>query len=306
MKKITLLSAAAMVAVAAQAQFNVEPATSVVAAQNPSTVDYLVLSDAAIADFEKVGAKMNSVAPDEDTRHLWVWELTFIDGDSSMPRVDMEEGDYVSLIVSNIGWSGAGFNIDGAGVDLSHFDMDTRLHVAYMSPNNNAPASVAFIVMNGDATGTPAKFAVGTAFNDNGDICPSVGAKMTDEWQAIDLSFADMKKLYPKFDLNNLNAWTGNILSFLAGGVQGQGIGLDAIYFYNTKAQSSVEGVEADAAFIVTANTINVAGGNGIELYNLAGVCVKSTNGTTLGLNGLATGVYVAKSGNIVRKVVVK
>ena len=56
----------------------------------------------------------------------------------------------------------------------------------------------------------------------------------------------------------------------------------------------------------MTANTVNVAGANGIELYNLGGQLVKKTAGTTLGLSNLAKGVYVAKSGNQAKKIVVK
>ena len=47
-------------------------------------------------------------------------------------------------------------------------------------------------------------------------------------------------------------------------------------------------------------------GANGIQLYNIAGQLVKATEGTTLGLDNLAKGVYVAKAANKTRKIVVK
>ena len=57
---------------------------------------------------------------------------------------------------------------------------------------------------------------------------------------------------------------------------------------------------------VVTGKTINVPAGQGIELFNLAGQMVKNTKGCVLGLEGLDKGVYVAKSGREVRKVVVR
>jgi hypothetical protein len=97
-------------------------------------------------------------------------------------------------------------------------------------------------------------------------------------------------------------------MSFLGGGVQGQTFAFDAVYFYNTESAGLNE-VGADsknADFVVTDNTVNVMGANGIVLYNMAGVAVKSTNGTTLGINGLPAGVYVAKAAGKTCKVVVK
>ncbi len=317
MKKFTLLAAASLVAVAAQAQFNVAPGTAPVLENGAKTVDYIILSDESIAAFEKAGAKVNYVGPAAELgRNLWVWEETFIGGDSSYPRVDFEEGDYISLVVSNKNWSGAGFAVDYntdadpnfVGLDFTHFDMEnTHFHCAYMTPTSNAPASVALIIMDNSNLGSPAKVALGDSFNDNGAIFPSVGAKLSDDWQGVDLTLADLKKMYPTFNPIFDAHWNGNLMSFLAGGVQGQSIALDAIYFYTTTDSGSVLAIADDAAdFVVTGKTINVNGGAGIELYNLAGALVKKTNGTVLGMTDLNAGVYVARTGNKVQKVVVR
>ncbi|MDE5907052.1 MAG: T9SS type A sorting domain-containing protein, partial [Alistipes sp.] len=60
-----------------------------------------------------------------------------------------------------------------------------------------------------------------------------------------------------------------------------------------------------NATFIVTANTVNSTAA-GIELYDLNGRKVKATASTTLGISDLSAGIYVAKSGNAVKKIVVK
>lgn len=314
MKKIFTLALAAAAVATASAQYTIDPSTSVVASKGGfNFVDYIVLSDAGVAELEKAGGKITYIGPNPDEgRNLWIWDNTF-NGIECGPRVDMEEGDAIALEVGAVGWSGAGFDEQGDGINTAKFDSNTRLHIAYQTPTGNAPASLAFIIMDGkalaedgltDLVSAPAKIAVGTAFDDNGTVFPAVGPAATDEWQAIDLSLADLKKLYPAFSPVLNQYWKGNVLSFLAGGVQGKTIALDAIYFYGTAA-SGVEGVEADAEFILGNSTLNstVAG---IQVYDLQGRVVKATAGTTLGISDLAAGVYVAKSGNKAYKFIAK
>lgn len=310
MKKFTLAAATAMMALGASAQYTVNPGVDAVLKDGAKyDIAYLVISDNALEKFTSAGGKATNLAPDDVTRFFYIWDGTFLAGDGSMPRVDMEEGDYLSLTVGTVGWSGGGYNIaKDHGEDISNFSDATRFHIAYMSPTNNGPASTALILFDGDPEGnSPAKIAVGDSFNDNGAIYPTVGPKMTDEWQGVDISFADIKKLYPTFNLAGLDSWSGNVVSILGGGVNGQTIAFDAMYFYTPAAEGSIHEVGAEATdFIVTENTINAVGSNGIVLYNLAGQTVKATAGTVLGINNLPAGVYIAKSGNKARKVVVK
>lgn len=315
MKKFTLVAAAVMTAIAAQAQYTVNPSTAEVIKGGVSSVDYIILSEAAIADFQKSGAKMNYVGPSPDEgRNLWYWS-GLVAGDESNPRVDMEEGGYTSVEVAPTeGWSGAGFAIAEPGVNISHMDDNTIFHLGYMTPTGNAPASIAIILLDGKKTvngvetiSSPAKFALGEAFNDNGVIFPSVAPKATDDWQGIEITLANLKKIWPTFDLKNKDAWEGNIMSFLGGAVKGQTFAFDAVYFYNRSSEAGIDMVEGETAeFVVTANTVNVQGANGIQLYNIAGQLVKATEGTTLGIDNLATGVYVAKAANKTCKIVVK
>ena len=313
MKKITLLAAAAMVASAASAQYNCNPETSMVLEKGKvSTVWPMFLDASSIDSFSKQGATVISCQPNEETINWYVWDGTFIGGDSSYPGVGMHFDGYTSLNVSNVGWSGAGLNIAAsAAVSTEAWNDDTRLHIGYMS-NGNAPASVAFVIANGDEKPAgknigPANIAVGAAFNDNGNIMPAVGAASGSDWQGIDLSFSDLKKLCPSFNYLPSKVWAGNLLAVLAGGVQGQNISLDACYLYNLGNGSGVEGVEAEnLAWQVSSEVINLLGGNGIELYDMSGKLVKATEGAALGTNGPAAGVYVARSGNSSCKVIVK
>lgn len=311
MKKITLIAAAAITAMAVSAtDYNVDPKTSVVLKNGGKfIVDYITLSEASIAEFQKAGCTVNYVGPDAEAgRNLWYWEETFLAGDESNPRVNMDEGGYVSLVVGTKGWSGAGFAIAEPGVNLSHFNDNTRFHIAYCTPSGNAPVSVALIILDGESNGSvPAKVALGTAFDDGGKVYPPVGDALNEDWNGLDISFSDLKKFYPSFTPANLAAWQGNILSILGGGVEGKTLAFDAIYYYTPAGENSIKDVEAEeAAFVVTENTINVMGGQGIVLYNLAGQTVKATAGSVLGINNLPAGVYVARSGNKAQKVLVK
>lgn len=309
MKKFTLLLALAATAVAANAQYSIDPTTADVADKGPKTVEYLILSDDGISELTKAGATCTYIGPDDVTNFFYIWDSTFNAGDGSYPGVDMAEGTYLSLEVGSVGWSGGGYFVNT--INASMFNDNTIFHCAYMTPTGNGPASIALILGDGDNAGcSPAKFALGTAFNDGGAIYPTIGPALNDDWQGVEISFADLKKIYPTFNYTNItdaDAWKGNILSILAGGVTGQTLALDAVYFYNTdNAGIADAAIDNDVDFVVSDNTINVMGGNGIEVYNLAGQLVKSTNGTTVGTTNLKGGVYVARSGNKVQKVVVR
>jgi hypothetical protein len=304
MKKFTLVALGAAAALAANAQYSCNPSTSEVVNAGAKTVHYITLSDNGVADLQNGGATCTYVGPDSDNgRNLWYWN-GLVAGDESYPRVDMEEGGYIAVTVTGDGgWSGAGVNIaDDAPMDLSAITEDTHFHLAYMT-SGTAPSSIGLIILDG------AKIAIGSSFDDNGVIYPAVVPAPTDDWQGLDITLGQIKKLFPSFSMpTNLNSWSGNIFSWLGGAVAGTTFAFDAIYFYST-SEAGVESVVAnadEANFVVTNKTLNVQGSNGVELYNLGGQLVKSTNGSVLGLESLQDGVYVAKSGNKVQKVVVR
>lgn len=325
MKKFTLIAASAMVAMAANAQYTCDPKTADVVKQGPKTVEFLVLSEDSQQVLETAGATLQNWGPDDVTRFFYIWDNTFNPGDGSYPNVDMNDGQYLSLEVGSVGWSGGGYfiagptadkegDVTGNGANTTVFNDNTRFHIAYMTPSGNGPSSIALIIVdgkNGENTSevsSPAKVAVGTAFNDGGAIYPTIGPAANDDWQGVDISFADLKKLYPTFNYVACEHWSGNMLSILGGGVTGQTLALDTVYFYNTDGEGGVDAVfaENEISFLITENTVNVNGGNGIALYNVAGQLVKSTEGAALGISNLTPGVYVAVSHNKTAKVVVR
>lgn len=301
MKKIYFAAIAAVAALGANAQYNVENVYMDATVTDGKQIYDIVVADQGCLDaLAAAGKTVNDIRVNDETNHLYIWPggETFSAGDSSYPGVgfsSMQFDGYVALVVTGFqGWSGAGFLIEGA--NLSHWNENTRVHIAYMSPAT-APESVAFIINDQNGQNTPAKVAVGAPFSDNGAIYPAVGTVAADDWKAIDMSFSDIKKIYPTFDWQTGDTYAGNVISFLAGGVEGRTISLDAIYFYTPAGgDDAVEGVAADAALVVTANTIN-SNVAGIVVYDLEGRIVKSAEGSILGIADLNAGAYIAKSG---------
>lgn len=309
MKKFTFLAAFAALAFSANAQYTCETpyADQSVVAGETQTFDVILGAEDVLTGLQGAGQKVNDWRVNDVDRFLYVWDNTFVGGDGSYPGVgysDMQFDGYSSLNVGTVGWSGAGFFFSGeASTNTMHWNENTKFHIAVRTAAT-APASIALIIADGDNEGSsPAKVALGESFNDGGNIYPTIGPKLSDEWVGVDISFANLKKFYPTFAWVNTDAWQGNMVSILGGGVEGQNISLDCMYFHTPEGDNAVGTVADDAQWVITNNTVNVTNGNGIELYDLSGRMIKSVSGTTLGISELGNGVFVVKSGNSVKKI---
>ncbi len=312
MKKAALLAAIAGAAIAAQAQYTAEvPYLQPIADSDASIFDVIILNEDCQNRLTAAGKTVNNIGPDDVTRHLYVWDGTFVAGDASYPGVgwdaeNMNFDGYTSLTVGTVGWSGAGFAVAAPGVDLSHMNENTHFHMAYRT-ESNAPASTALILLDMDGVNKPGKIALGEAFNDNGAVFPTVAPKPGEDWVAVDITFAQIKRLFPAFDYeaNAKAGLNGNVMSFLCGGVTGTNLSMDAVYFY-TPASSGVDKVTVDSDLLYTGRTINAAGADSIVLFDMSGKTVKSVNGSVMGVDGLNPGIYVAKAGSRTAKIVVR
>jgi hypothetical protein len=177
-----------------------------------------------------LGAKIKAdLRPDELTKFLYVWDNTFNPATSVGPNFYGEVEVWTSLTVGTVGWSGAGFNVkDGALLDkLAPITANTDkyyLHIGIRSKTN----AVYVFGMDGQSG---VKFAIGaTAFNDNGTLIQPLADFTRDgEWQEIEIPISTLKT-------NGLLYSTGmgekNVLWFLAGGIAGTTIDLDAVFIY--------------------------------------------------------------------------
>ena len=294
MKKFTLIAGMALVALGASAaDFNVEDGTvkAFAAKYGKGTYYNLSMSEYSAEQLTKAGNTVVFMGQNSDdqtgTQNLYIWDGTFIAGTPTTPApgYDGEENmdfDYLSLTVGNVGWSGAGYNVknDAAAAVPMALNENSILHVCYAT-NATAPASVALILLDKDDYNKPAKVALGTDFNDNGAIFPSIGKATSDDWQTVEITLGQLAKIYPAFDYN-FTSFTGNFLSILAGGVSGTNIAFDNIFIFTPEGGSAIEGVEADNADAP------------VEYFNLQGVKVANPEG----------GLFIKVQGNKATKVV--
>ena len=315
MKKLTLLAAMAVCGMGAMNAQLVDPSLNQTI-NNGEIFDVFMLDNASVTTLQQEGKTVNLYTVDETTRHMYIWDGTMVAGTpSNQVGVDFQTDGFSCFQVGTVGWSGLGLAVDEvAPIDLGHISDETHFHMA-VRPEGNAPAAIAVIF--GDGTNseygmkwTPAKISVGSsAFVDNGVSYPLVGDfdREGGDWKAIDLTLGDLKKLYPSFNFVP-GFFRGNIYSILAGAVAGKSFSIDAVYLYGPKAQGGVEDVAADEAqIVVSAKTISVLGGQeGIDVYNVSGQLVKSSESTIVGVEDLTPGLYVVKAGNAVKKVVIR
>lgn len=322
MKKFTLLATMALAAVSANAQYTSDATLESISNANPKAYfDIIAMQDACIDKLAAAGHKVQAVGPDNALRNLWYWDGT-VDNTAvpATPGIGWNDTELnfdgaVSVEVTGAAnWSGLGYAILPAenladGIDFTHFTEKTRFHAGFMTVGT-APASVGLLFLDDTEGGcAPAKIALGDPFNDNGVIFPAVAPKLNEDWQCVDISFADVMKIYPQFNylVDKKQNWKGNVLSMLGGGVKGQSWAWDAVYFYTPSDDNGVEGVSADRFDIVyTGRTINAAGASSIALYDMSGKLVKSADSAILGTDGVAKGIYVVKAGNSVSKIVVR
>lgn len=178
----------------------------------------------------KLGAKIKAdLRPDEATKFLYIWENTFAAGTTSGPNFYGEVEGWTSLVVGSVGWSGGGFNVQDAAIidklaPITANPTGYYLHIGIKSKSNQ----VFVFGLDGQSN---TKFAVGaTAFNDNGTLIqPLANFTRDGEWQEIEIPMSTLKT---NGLLYSTGMGTKNILWFLAGGVAGTTLDLDAVFIY--------------------------------------------------------------------------
>lgn len=289
MKKITLFAAMAAVAMSANAQFTVADGSIEAALKDipKATIDYVILDEAKAEVLGKdANYTVNNIGPDDATRFLYIWPAgdSFVAGDANEPGVDGGTG-YTSLNVANLGWCGAGFNINkGAGINLSHINDNTIFHMSYRSGAGKITSMYVTTFNDGGNN-----VSIGDTYESN----PVVGPAPSEEWTTVQMTIGDLKKLKGTYNPNagdegsTMAAWTGNIFAFGGaadlGTPAGANICFDGIYFITPgEGQNAIENITVD-------------GNEAAVYYNLQGQRVA---------NPTAGQFYIVKAGNDVKKVV--
>lgn len=176
-----------------------------------------------------LGSKIKAnYGPDDVTRFLYVWDGTYVGGTCSGLNSYGQAAEWTSLVVTNVGWSGAGwFNGEDTPAFVSSTSelADWKFHIAYKGPAGSA--HIIILTWNGATY----KFAIGNGqIEDAGvaytAIAPLSGTFEANVWNEYEVSLAEAGLDYTQTGKKD------NIVSVLSGGVQGTTLDVDAIFFY--------------------------------------------------------------------------
>lgn len=240
---------------------------------------------------------------DDVTNFLYIWDNTFASNTAVGPNSNDIAGEFLDFSVASAGWSGFGFAGIEPGKDMSGVDNTYYLHFAMKAADASAHASHQVIINKDPNAG---KIVIGNKpFIDGGVNFDPIGDFPRDgEWYNFDIPIKSMAGC----SFANETATKDNVFSMLSGGVAGTNICLDAIFFYQKSNETGIENVDAnDVEVLIGDNTITVNGSNaGINLYDISGKCVKSSDASVMNISDLNGGVYIVRSGDIVKKIAIK
>lgn len=169
---------------------------------------------------------------DDTNVFYYIWEGTYNAGTSSGLNFYGEAVTWTSLVVGNVGWSGAGWCVTNpeyvpAFVSSEDDIANWKLHLAYKGAANVAHCMILYWC------GGEYKFAIGQGtFEDSGvqypAIAPVSGEFQANAWNEYEISLADTGFDYSKDN----TASKANLLAVLSGGTAGTTFDIDAIFFY--------------------------------------------------------------------------
>ncbi|WP_321436216.1 T9SS type A sorting domain-containing protein [uncultured Bacteroides sp.] len=294
MKKITLtLVIAAIVAfmstnLCAQAEFNFAGSKNY----------YLIyLDEETSAQIPKADIKKD-YRPDDVTHFLYVWENTYTNNEPTGPNSNGVPGTFIDFSVGSVGWSGFGFAGVKPGKDMTGIDDSYYFHIALKT----STAQNQVVIINGD--GPSAKLNFGnTPFNDNGKIIdPYKNFARDGEWHSFDIPMSTLSKMGCKF---TDTAYIGNVVSFLSGATTGSNICIDAVFFYQKK-NTGISNTATEKVLIGEKSISVPETKSGITLYDVSGKLVKTSNQSIISIEDIDKGIYILKSGDLVKKIAIK
>lgn len=211
---------------------NIDPATLPATLKGSNYFPIILDEESGNAIASKIVCDLR---PDDATKHLYIWSSgeTYAAGEGAGTNFYGKLG-YLDLVVTNNGWSGAGFNVGAGAANLDKFaDIAAHpdqyyFHVAYKGKAGDCTLCHVY-----GLDGSDFAFAVGDGVVniDNVDhtpVAPKDGAFEAGEWLEYEFSVQEM-------GLNFGGAFPAggvNIFTFLSGGTEGREVCLDAAFFY--------------------------------------------------------------------------
>jgi hypothetical protein len=264
---------------------------------------HLISLDAVTSENIPAGAIKKDFRVDDINNFLYVWSGTYNALVPAGPNWNGEIGEFISLQVGSVGWSGFGFS-GPAAKDMTAVTADYTLHLAMRAPSTSTASHC--IKMEGPG-GLAGFAAIGSAnFVDGSNIYkPYTNFVRDNNWHLIEIPmsyFFNQGLRYPEA----VPAF-GNVFALLSGGVAGTSIALDAIYVYKKTVTSINELSSNRLQILQTSKTLTVVDALApIELYNITGTKIRSSYESIMGIEGIQKGIYIVRCGSFSKKIEIK
>ena len=172
-----------------------------------------------------------SFQPNDVDQFLYVWENTYEAGSATGLNFHGNGDGYTALVVTSVGWSGAGFFLGDASQGITAAKSlreaiiaspdDYFLHLAIKSTDNY---SHCFYFMGAENTGS--KFVIGSKSVYDGPVYADFARDGA--WHEFDIPMSAYVNALSQATIGN----DVNVFVMLTEGTQGAQLNLDAVYFY--------------------------------------------------------------------------
>jgi hypothetical protein len=280
------------------------------------TEQYYEITDRIVKDYRPNGDYVQAVGE----RFIDIWENTFTFDEVSGGKGAMNQiGGYLNFVtVPGTGWSGGGFQlVQLAGttlaydIDFTGITDDYRFHMAARSTLAKASRISLWgggIEKDGISIaddGKRAQFIVGVGDHVYADpALPNLTPDFTvNQWQSIDIPVSQLKEM----GWNNRSAFRGYYFGFELAAATNN-LAIDAVFFYKPEGAGIITPQSnTKLNVLVTNQVVEVLNATApVEVYNLAGIKVKTSKEPIFGVDELNKGAYIIKSGSAVAKVIIK
>lgn len=167
------------------------------------------------------------------SKKFYVWDWTFVNGSpTGLNSYGLKEGWQSLKVNSGVTWSGAGYNTDAmfGYVDMTDLFLNPEgyvFHMALKSSQEGTTYKFIFADMDNEA-------AVVVGPSSFGDDEPYTDFERDGKWHEIEIPLSYLSSQGLSYE----KAYAfQNVLAFLAGGVAGTTIDLDAAFFYKPAAE---------------------------------------------------------------------
>ena len=258
--------------------------------ENKDFINFNV-SEATISMQTEGGTKDENILAGYYNLYNWTGEC-YTNGTHSGDAVNsfgIQGQGWIDWVVANNGWSGGGI-VETDGADLRVLEHgDWYLHFG-MRGTDNCNHLIGF---------AGSRFTIGSApFDQNTPVFGNY--KRDNEWYSFDIPYSYIKQTFPNLysqDDGGQAKWKGNMLWFMSGGHTGDELQLDNVFLWREKPV--VDGIES----ISTPNTQHPTPITNTGIFTLDGRKVASVPM----VNGqLPRGIYIVRTPNSVRKVIVR